>query len=124
MGYCLFCSTIYALFHQGYRSNSLQSASRNRSAMKVSEPTFIFSFCRNNFINSYWLQNRSKPATKISIRVNKVGTNFQVIPKSYTFAVAYAENFHVGFFIQWHTVVICIWCALFLTSQFDVIFMF
>jgi len=27
-------------------------------------------------------------------------------------------------FIQWHTVVICIWCALFVTSQFDVIFMF
>jgi len=30
----------------------------------------------------------------------------------------------MGGFIQWHTVVICIWCALFLTSQFDVIFMF
>jgi len=39
-------------------------------------------------------------------------------------AVAYAENFHGGWFIQWHMVVICIWCALFVTSQFDVIFMF
>jgi len=38
-------------------------------------------------------------------------------------AVAYAENFHGGF-IQWHMLVICIWCALFATSQFDVIFMF
>jgi len=38
-------------------------------------------------------------------------------------AVAYAENFHRGI-IQWHMVVICIWCALFATSQFDVIFMF
>jgi len=38
--------------------------------------------------------------------------------------VAYAENFHGGRFIQWHIVVICIWCALFVTSQFDVIFMF
>jgi len=37
--------------------------------------------------------------------------------------VAYAENFH-GRVIQWHMVVICIWCALFVTSQFDVIFMF
>jgi len=37
--------------------------------------------------------------------------------------VAYAENFH-GEFIQWHLVDICIWCALFVTSQFDVIFMF
>jgi len=27
-------------------------------------------------------------------------------------------------FIQWHMVVICIWCALFVTSQFDVMFMF
>jgi len=38
-------------------------------------------------------------------------------------AVAYAENFHGGF-IQWHMAVMCIWCALFVTSQFDVIFMF
>jgi len=29
-----------------------------------------------------------------------------------------------GEFIQWHMVVICIWCALFVTSQFDVKFMF
>jgi len=27
-------------------------------------------------------------------------------------------------FIQWHMVVICIWGELFVTSQFDVIFMF
>jgi len=27
-------------------------------------------------------------------------------------------------FIQWHMVVICMWCALFVTSQYDVIFMF
>jgi len=38
--------------------------------------------------------------------------------------VAYAENFHGGGFIQWHMVVICISCAFFVTSQFDVIFMF
>ena len=38
-------------------------------------------------------------------------------------AVACAENFHGGF-IQWHAVVICIWCALFVTSQCDVVFMF
>jgi len=29
-----------------------------------------------------------------------------------------------GGFIQWHTVVICLWCAVFVTSRFDVIFMF
>ena len=39
-------------------------------------------------------------------------------------SVAYAENFHGGgWFTQWHMVVICIWCAQFVTSQFDVIFM-
>jgi len=31
--------------------------------------------------------------------------------------VAYAENFHGGF-IQWHMVLICIWCTLFVSSQF------
>jgi len=30
----------------------------------------------------------------------------------------------MGGFIQWHMGVICIWCAFFVTSQFDVIFMF
>jgi len=38
-------------------------------------------------------------------------------------AVAYAESFHGGL-IQWHMVVIRIWFALFVTSQFNVIFMF
>jgi len=38
--------------------------------------------------------------------------------------VAHAENFHGGSFIQWHMVVICIWCTLFVTSQFDVVFTF
>jgi len=39
-------------------------------------------------------------------------------------AVAYAENLHGWCFIQWQRVVICIWCALFVTSQFDVIVIF
>jgi len=38
--------------------------------------------------------------------------------------VAYAENFHEGGFYQWNMVVICICCPLFVTSQFDVIFIF
>jgi len=42
----------------------------------------------------------------------------------HTRAVAYAENFHVGWLVQGHMVVICIWCSLFVTSQFDVISMF
>ena len=33
------------------------------------------------------------------------------------------RKFSWGGFIQWHMVVICNWCALFITSQFDVIFM-
>jgi len=39
-------------------------------------------------------------------------------------AVAYAENFHGSVFIQRHMVVNCIWCTVFVTSQFDVIFIF
>ena len=38
-------------------------------------------------------------------------------------SVAYAENFHGGGLVQGHMVVI-FWCALFVTSQFDVISMF
>jgi len=38
--------------------------------------------------------------------------------------VAYAENSHGGGFIQLYMVVICIWSPLFVTSQFDVMFMF
>jgi len=39
-------------------------------------------------------------------------------------AVAYAETFHGGGFIQRQKVVICIWCVLFVTSQNDVIVLF
>ena len=34
------------------------------------------------------------------------------------------QKIFMGDFYQWHMVVICIWCSLFVTSQFDVIFMF
>jgi len=34
------------------------------------------------------------------------------------------QKIFMGGFIQWHMVVIYIWCALFVTSHFDVIFMF
>jgi len=30
----------------------------------------------------------------------------------------------MGGFIQWYMAVICIWCALFVTSQFDAMVMF
>jgi len=33
------------------------------------------------------------------------------------------RKFSWGCFIQWYMVVICIWCALFVTPHFDVIFM-
>jgi len=34
------------------------------------------------------------------------------------------RKFSWGGFIQWHMVVVCIWCALFVTSQFNVMLMF
>jgi len=45
--------------------------------------------------------------------------------KKVTFpAVAYAEIFRGGFVQEGRMVVICIWCALFVTSQFGVIVIF
>jgi len=38
--------------------------------------------------------------------------------------VAYAENVHGEGLVKGHMAVICIWFALFVTSQFDVISMF
>jgi len=46
------------------------------------------------------------------------------VSKSDSGPVAYAENFHGGGLVQGHMVVISFWCALFVTSQFDVISMF
>ena len=34
------------------------------------------------------------------------------------------QKIFMGGFIRWHMVVICLWCAVFVTSQFDDIFMF
>ena len=48
----------------------------------------------------------------------------KVINKAQGKPVAYAENFHGGVLVKGHMVVICIWCALFVTSQFDVMSMF
>ena len=44
--------------------------------------------------------------------------------EDYLGSVAYAENFHGGGLVKGHMVVICIWCSLLVTSQFDVISMF
>jgi len=46
------------------------------------------------------------------------------IAEAFSKLVAYAENFHGGVLVQGHMVVICIWCALLVTSQFDFISMF
>ena len=49
---------------------------------------------------------------------------YQGDTKKRSSTVTYAENCHGGGFSQWHMVVIFIWCALFVTSQSDVILMF
>jgi len=62
----------------------------------------------------------------VHIRMNSsLSTSLQkILDPPMAVSVAYAENFHGGgWFTQWHMVVICIWCAQFVTSQFDVIFM-
>jgi len=47
-----------------------------------------------------------------------------MIDKTLCSAVAYTKKFHGGVLVKGHMVVICIWFALFVTSQFDVISMF
>jgi len=53
---------------------------------------------------------------------------FHNYTSNFTLRVSYSSavrrNLSWGGFIQWHMVVICLWCAVFVTSQFDVIFMF
>jgi len=41
-----------------------------------------------------------------------------------TLAISSVQRKFSWAFILWHMVVICIWCVLFVTAQFDVIFMF
>ena len=48
----------------------------------------------------------------------------QLFPSSHATFSGVRRTFSWGGFIQWHMVVICIWCALFFTSKFDVIFLF
>ena len=62
-----------------------------------------------------------KDETRMHPRALKLQRNCH---KWRTTAVAYAENFHGGGLVQGHMVVICIWCALFVTSQYDVISLF
>jgi len=47
-----------------------------------------------------------------------------VIAIEYVASSGVRRKFSWGGFIQWHRVVICICCALFVTSQFDVIVLF
>jgi len=67
--------------------------------------------CLQSFCNMCHFQRREFRLTNILLNV-------------WPSSKAHAKNFHGGFFIQWHVVVICIWFELFVTSQFDVIFMF
>ena len=58
----------------------------------------------------------SRLSNVIKLQVNKVA---RLTPSS-----CVRRNVYGGGFIQWHMLVICIWCALFVTSQVDVISMF
>jgi len=54
---------------------------------------------------------------------NPAGVWWMTVEKRVAVVSGVRRKFSWGGFIQWHMVVICIWCALFITSQFDVIFM-
>jgi len=57
-------------------------------------------------------------------RFNEKYVVWKLIQINLCSTVAYAKNCHGDGFIQWHVVVIFIWCTLFVTSQFEVIFIF
>jgi len=59
-------------------------------------------------------------------RPSRNSTKYNPLPPRSKFncTAVYAENCQGDCFIQWQMVVICFWCADFVTSQFDVIFMF
>jgi len=64
----------------------------------------------------------------IANRIRNTPTASRIINKAFEKSTLRAaqwrkQKFFMGGFIQWHVVVICIWCALFVTSQFDAIFM-
>ena len=67
----------------------------------------------------YALSRMARPINMEGVRFASNGSTFD---SWVMWPVAYAENFNGGV-IQWHMMVICIWWALFVTSQFDV-FMF
>ena len=69
------------------------------------------------------LETRSSSNRRITSRYKPNRFAFTIVAIAFA-SVAYAENVHGVVFIQWHMVGICIWCALFVTSQFNVIFMF
>jgi len=75
----------------------------------------------------FWWRHLARLVFSNTIVTNAIFCNFSSTRPSrqqyHAAPVAYAENFHWGVSLSdiW---VICIWCALFVTSQFDVTFMF
>ena len=56
--------------------------------------------------------------------MNKINEGVNTNESTILLGSGVRRNFLWGGFIQWHMVDICIWCALFVTSQFDVIVKF
>jgi len=70
-----------------------------------------------HFINRSGWKSSLQYTTVLNITATAIAPSMRML-----FPEAYAENFLGGGLVQGHMVVICIWCALFVTSQFDVMF--
>jgi len=67
---------------------------------------------------------RRKKTCKLHELLKELPPRFPNVTDLFSIASGVRRKFPWGGFIQWHMLAICIWCAMFVTSQFDVIFMF
>ena len=92
---------------------------RNGLSLKI-----MSSFSEKGILLTYWSFSLNCETAHNWLTSRKYYTKVCTIHTIHRFtvlrSVAYAENFHGGVLVQGHMVVICIWCALFVTSQFDV----
>jgi len=99
---------------------------------------YIFFICLNGYIlikfsafsatKLFLMLNHTKPhVEKNALQrcwTSRAGALTWRETAEWEWAVAYAENLHGGDFTPWRMVVISVWCALFVTSLCDVVFMF
>jgi len=126
---CCHCTKFCALAAQAFRSQHLIAKCSIKSCnLKLSHPE-VLTFCELLYKKCWRWQYVLQVANDLSVNGNwsfgTSGLEWLTVSEGWLCdPVAYAETFHGGRFIKRHRVVICICCALFVTSQNDVIVLF